>query len=83
MQILTQLQPDKAGMETPPRSLWRDTTEDRERRLAKLDLMTIVGEIGVTETRQLLPKLGMVETFGLPRVTGWLDEIAATVGEVK
>jgi hypothetical protein len=50
--------------------------DDRERRLAKLELLTIVDEIGVDGARALLPKLGMVEHFGLPTVTLWLDHIA-------
>lgn len=50
--------------------------DDKERRLAKLDLLTIVDEIGVDGARALLPRLGMVEHFGLPMVTRWLDNIA-------
>lgn len=50
--------------------------DDKERRLAKLDLLTIVDEMGIAGTRELLPRLGMVEHFGLPTVTGWLDNIA-------
>ena len=50
--------------------------DDEERRWAKLDLIAIVDQLGVVETRQLLPKLGMVEHYGLPTVTRWLDNIA-------
>jgi hypothetical protein len=52
------------------------SVDDKERRLAKLDLLTFVDELGVRDTRALLPKLGMVEHYGLETVTRWLDRIA-------
>lgn len=50
--------------------------EDRERVLAKLDLLNIVEHVGIDGARELLPRLGMVQHFGLPAVTVWLDAMA-------
>ena len=62
------------------RVAWPDSPEDRERRLAKLDLLALVDELGVEGARGLLPKLGMTEHYGINVVRLWLDNIAKGVG---
>lgn len=64
--ILALTRPDKP---LPP-------LEDRERVLAKLDLLNIVEHVGIAGARELLPLLGMTEHFGLPAVTTWLNAMA-------